>query len=235
METNDLPINYNDIASLDCLAPVSDWGYRSRDEAQCLLPGLYLSSKKVANSLPTLRALGITHIICVRSPAEQNYVKTPFIDPTSITDGGPSFQYLILEFDEKHTMRILDAFLAATKFCQNAWSTSSAGQPHKVLVYCLTGIEMGAAIAISVVMGATDMQCNDAIQWVKIRRRCISARNTYIRLLQEYEPFLRAQQVASLDSGMRRKRHTEEGDSDVSDDIEAYAPQAKIQARLQYG
>ncbi|RKP06074.1 protein-tyrosine phosphatase-like protein [Thamnocephalis sphaerospora] len=212
-------VDYSNLAELDRLVPVLDWSYGARNGAQCLLPNLYLGSQAVARSLPALRELGVTHIICVRDPVEGAFVRPFFETYASVTDGGPPFQYRTLDFSEKRSERILKEFSEATQFCREVWRQAAVtGRPGVVLIHCLTGIEAGAAVAIGVVMELTGMSCRDATQWVK-----------------EYKPILEAQHVAASDAGARRKRiamEEEEGSDDMGNMDHPDAPATRMHARL---
>ncbi|KAI8058447.1 protein-tyrosine phosphatase-like protein [Syncephalis plumigaleata] len=165
--------------------PVVEWRYEHRNNAQLLLPGLYLGSLQMSRSLPRLRAHHITHVIHACDsrgralPASLANASTDNGNDNTIqANDAASIQLKVLDIyhQDNHTFAV---FNEAVQFCRMAWA-----QHGNVLIYCLTGIDASAVIATAIVMNMTGMSHTDAMYWVKMRRRCADIRGTYLRLLQ---------------------------------------------------
>ncbi|KAI9597692.1 hypothetical protein BDF19DRAFT_282492 [Syncephalis fuscata] len=113
-----------------------------------------------------------------------------------LSDGGPVIELKTIDIYDRGR-HSLAAFSDASQFCRLAWANGS-----NVLIYCLTGIDASPVIAVAIIMEMTGMACVDAMHWVQMRRRCTNIRGVYLRLLEEYEPVLYAQQTTMNETAL---------------------------------
>ncbi|KDQ09892.1 hypothetical protein BOTBODRAFT_36704 [Botryobasidium botryosum FD-172 SS1] len=184
-----------------------EWRYEMRRDCQEILPGVLLGPSQVAKDLNKLRALGVTHIICVRDEQEAFSVRPRFPE---------NFQYLTLDVKDSDEQNLIRLFPTAKQFIDSGLSSGG-----KVLVHCNGGITLSPAFVVMFVMQRLNMSWEDALQAVQNKRYCISCNGGFLAQLKEYESIYRANLMVSSHPpaaprpGARRKRDDddESGDS----------------------
>lgn len=177
-----------------------------RRDCQEILPGVLLGPSQVAKDLNKLRALGVTHIICVRDEQEAFSVKPRFPE---------NFQYLTLDVKDSDEQNLIRLFPAAKQFIDSGLALGG-----KVLVHCNGGITLSPAFVIMFVMQRQNMSWEEALQAVQNKRYCISCNGGFLAQLKEYESIYRANLMVSSHPaaaprpGARRKRDDDDEHED---------------------
>ncbi|RDB14601.1 Serine/threonine/tyrosine-interacting protein A [Hypsizygus marmoreus] len=155
-----------------------EWRYEMRRECQEILPGLWLGPFVASKSLETLRALSITHIVCIRDVKEAFSVRPRF-------EG--QFQYMVLDVEDNEEQNLIRLFPAAKQFIDQAINAGG-----RVLVHCNGGISLSPAFVVMFAMQHYQISWEDALHLVQNRRYCISPNGGFLTQLKEYEAIYKA-------------------------------------------
>jgi len=183
-----------------------------RRECQEIAPGLLLGPFQVSKDLDKLKALGVTHILCIRDAKEAFSVKPRFPG---------QFEYLVLDVVDSEEQNLIRLFPQAKKFINDA--ISKGGQ---VLVHCNGGISLSPSFVIMFVMEQYNMSWEDALHLVQNRRYCISPNSGFVTQIKEYEPIYKASREFAMRGGQNRvvsvtRRKRDEDDSDDEAEVES--------------
>lgn len=195
-----------------------EWRYEMRRECQQILPGLLLGPFVASKSLPTLRSLNISHIVCIRDAKEAFSVKPRFPE---------HFTYLTLDVEDNEEQNLIRLFPGAKQFIDTA-----IAQGGRVLVHCNGGISLSPAFVVMFVMQHYQLSWEDALHMVQNRRYCISPNGGFLTQIKEYEAIYKASlAVASYPtvqrSVSRRKRSDDDDDDEDTRDEDRKRPLVK--------
>ncbi|KAG6845611.1 hypothetical protein H0H87_006664 [Tephrocybe sp. NHM501043] len=183
-----------------------EWRYEMRRECQEILPGLWLGPFVASKSLPTLKQLQITHIVCIRDAKEAFSVRPRFES---------DFQYMVLDVEDNEEQNLIRLFPAAKQFIDTALALPNG----RVLVHCNGGISLSPAFVVMFAMQYYKISWEDALHLVQNRRYCISPNGGFLTQIKEYEAIYKANlAVASYPTATRsvsrRKREDEDDDDE---------------------
>jgi len=183
-----------------------EWTYEMRRSCQEILPNLLLGPLQVSKSLETLKALKVTHIVCIRDAKEAFSVRPRFPE---------HFRYMVLDVEDSEEQNLIRLFPGAKSFIDEA-----LGGGGRVLVHCNGGISLSPAFVVMYVMQHYNLVWEDALHLVQNRRYCISPNGGFLTQIKEYESIYKAhnavaafppqQRIASV----RRKRSDEDDEED---------------------
>lgn len=201
LEKNSLPFNSHGGTT------EFEWQYTMRREMQEIIPGLYLGPYSTANrsQLAHLQELGITHIVCVKHPGKDAFIRANFPE---------HFRYLVLDIADNLLENIIKFFQPVKIFLDECLSSGG-----KALVHGNTGISRSAALVIAYIMEKYASSYIDAFHYVQRKRFCINPNEGFTRQLMEYEPLYRARRqitasVTSPNGSSGGKRKFEDDDDD---------------------
>lgn len=159
--------------------------YAKRREMQEIIPNLFLGPYAVAkkNQLEHLQRIGITHIVCVRSPAEAKIVKPNFPE---------QMQYFVVEISDKNSQNIIQYFPQVKRFIDGCLQSSG-----KVLVHGMVGFSRSAALVIAYLMETYQLSYTDSLRYVSERRPCCWPNIGFQHQLEEYEYIITARRQVS--------------------------------------
>ncbi|KAI0031905.1 protein-tyrosine phosphatase-like protein, partial [Vararia minispora EC-137] len=181
-----------------------EWRYDMRHKCQEILPGLFLGPFVVSKSLETLRALQVTHIVCIRDVKEAFSVKPRFPE---------HFQYMVLDVSDTEEQNLIRLFPGAEQFIRDAIAGGG-----RVLVHCNGGISLSPAFVIMFVMQHYQLSWEDALHFVQNRRYCISPNGGFLTQLKEYESIYRAhiavRQYPVQQRAVSRRKREDDDDND---------------------
>lgn len=80
---------------------VPEWRYEMRREAQEIVPGLFVGPYQSSRLLEPLKALNLTHVVCVYDQREKAFVKPRFPE---------HFKYLALEVRDAADQNLIQIF-----------------------------------------------------------------------------------------------------------------------------
>ncbi|GAA5936903.1 uncharacterized protein JCM15063_000096 [Sporobolomyces koalae] len=181
-----------------------EWRYEMRREAQEVVPGLYIGPFQPSCKLEILRALGVTHVLCIAEAREAFLLRAKFPD---------QFQYLIQEIRDADDQNLIKIFPQAQTFIDGALSAGG-----RVLVHCGDGISRSPAIVTAYIMMKTGLTHEDAFAFVQARRFCVAPRTEFVHQLEAYRPILLANEAVAADrnaqTGQRARRRGRDDEDD---------------------
>ncbi|WVQ80651.1 hypothetical protein IAT38_002756 [Cryptococcus sp. DSM 104549] len=189
----------------------SEWKYEMRREAQLIIPGLYLGPFQASLNANKMRAMGITHVLCIRDHKEAKLIYPRF--PTE-------FQYMTLDISDNTDQNLITVFPQCRNFIEQA-----IAQGGTVLAHCNGGIALSPAVVIGYLMWKYDWNAEWALAHVQSKRYCVSTMS-FNNQFKEYEPIYMAQKMveaarqANNDprEGKINKRQAEVDSDDEEDD-----------------
>lgn len=135
-----------------------------------IIPGLYLSNARAAADKDVLRRLNITHVLTVEA---HRLPKNTFQD----TDISTLF---IRAYDTPNT-HLLPYFPMANAFIDEGL------QKGNVLVHCHFGVSRSATLVIAYIMEKYKLTYDQAVVYVRQRRRFINPNPGFVSQLREYQ------------------------------------------------
>ncbi|MCJ1340742.1 hypothetical protein MMC09_006038 [Bachmanniomyces sp. S44760] len=196
-----------------------DWKYEQRQEAQKILPFLYLGPVSMARNGKFLQSEGITMILAVRTKlsarlgllrskvAEDLGLETMIIDVadsqgliSSFSQAAGAINHHLLSKFRDMTSVNPDIRIAAENVKRQDWdmphrSPESPGQPTlpgKILVYCESGNERSSIVMAAYMMSMYSLDLVSAIQLIQSQRFCVIFDDAAKTLLQSYQNILEA-------------------------------------------
>jgi len=175
-----------------------------RRECQEILPGLFLGPFIASKSLETLKALKVTHIVCIRDAKEAFSVRPRFPD---------DFTYMTLDVEDNEEQNLIRFFPAAKNFIDSAIQ-----QRGRVLVHCNGGISLSPSFVVMFVMQHYQLSWEDALHMVQNRRYCISPNGGFLTQIKEYEAIYKANLAFAAYPSVQRAASRRKRDHDDDDD-----------------
>ncbi|EEH36203.1 dual specificity protein phosphatase 3 [Paracoccidioides lutzii Pb01] len=216
-----------------------EWHYNKRREAQMILPFLYVGPTSAARNIEFVKGEGITYLLGIRGPMP--YHERIVCADKCAAQLGIKSDYIVLEDDEDLAQSIPDIIRSINDhLCccpvhiqpgSNAQEPISDRPLKKVLIFCETGNERSAAIAIAYLMAIMNYDLVKAFINVQGRRYCCNLTDPLKGGLHTFESVLTAKRdlakaqsdVSSVNGNPRasspRKRAIDaihEGDSAVN-------------------
>ncbi|KAB8301382.1 hypothetical protein EYC80_003258 [Monilinia laxa] len=205
----------------------SDWKYEMRRHIQAILSFLYLGPSSGARDVETLKREGITMLLVIRDTMTAQ---------ARILSGAKVARQLGIEdgaVDVSGNMELIAAFPRAIqiindhlirvfrhRYPRGISSPSSAAMP-KVLLFCESGNERSAAVAVAYLMATYELGLVQAIQYVQNQRFCVAFDDEMKHTLLNYHQLLEARrsvtQTLQADAtvSLKSKRRLEADEDDV--------------------
>lgn len=142
------------------------------DEVQ---PGMWISGRHVANSLPLLRQLKITHIL--------NATK----EPNLFED---EFTYHQMPIEDSRCENLLDALEPALAFLHETrtGNFSSGSDGARILIHCREGVSRSVAVVVAYLMRFQNFSLDSALELLRERRNSLCQPNaSFMRQLRSFE------------------------------------------------
>lgn len=136
---------------------------------------LVLGSWKDASNVELLRSQHVTHVLNVAKevPTAEDHL--------NINSAG--FIHCLIPMLDSHGEDITQHFDKAFDFIEEARRANG-----KVLVHCRRGISRSPAVVVGYVMRYHHQQYNEAVEFVKSRRKCVSLNLAFRQVLEGYHP-----------------------------------------------
>ncbi|KAJ5561634.1 Dual specificity protein phosphatase 3 [Penicillium sp. DV-2018c] len=174
----------------------SQWTYGMRHQAQSILPFLYLGSSACLRDKAYMREEGFTLLLAVRS---RHSMLARFVsgdkaaaelgimaDTVDVMDN----QELVAEFPR--AIRRINDHLAGTDMAMNGVKWDGQQQKRKVLVFCESGNERSAGVAIAYLMVMLNITHAQSAQLVQQRRFSVCVDDDLKCILMAFENILSA-------------------------------------------
>ncbi|KAK9486630.1 protein-tyrosine phosphatase-like protein [Lipomyces starkeyi] len=193
---------------------IQEWRYESRRLAQQIYPHLWLGPRNVAKDEKFLQDNNVKLVLAITTPQAWQIMKSRYADKNEY-QGLPVSNY----------MELVKSFPLAKQLIDQ--TRDSGGS---TLLYCETGNEKSAAVAVAYVMESNGWDLIRSIQFVQARRFCVALDDNMKFQLRSYETLCQAHQAVLTPSkrpDLRRTLDDLYGDSDEIDnevDREGRAP-----------
>ena len=147
---------------------------------------IYTSGYLVAKDIPFLLKNNFTHVInCSRgssmeSPNDQSSEANNY-------DKSPSIKYLPIFLRDDPGADIINCFFQTIDFIESKEETS---KPKKILIHCIEGISRAPALISGYLMWKQNLKTQNAIDFVKSKRKCVDINLGFIIQLHKWENYL---------------------------------------------
>ncbi|ODO08110.1 hypothetical protein I350_03694 [Cryptococcus amylolentus CBS 6273] len=180
-----------------------EWRYEMRREAQLIIPNLYLGPFQASLNAAKMKAMGITHVLCIRDRREERLIYPRFPQ---------EFQYMTLDISDNPDQNLITLFPRCRDFIETALLSGGT-----VLAHCNGGIALSPAIVIGYLMWKYNWTAEVALAHVQNKRYCVSTMS-FQNQFKEYEPIFMAQKMVQLAAKRENgssKRQVEELDDEA--------------------
>jgi len=140
----------------------------SRNEADEILPNLFLGNMFCASNESFLREKRISKILIVGKGLNRSY---PL-----------KFEYMEIPVEDEPDENLLPYFEACIEFIDSGLSKKQA-----VLVHCAAGVSRSSTVVIAYLMRTQNMSFSDALSFVTDKRPIISPNQGFVKQLKLYE------------------------------------------------
>ena len=163
-----------------------------------ITPFLYIGCKRDAESLQTLRRVGITHILnCTKSCVANCFEGRADIN----------IVYKRIAINDYRSEDILSHMEEAVDFIEEASKIVNA----RVLVHCLMGMSRACSFTLGYLMKHGGFALQDAYDYVKSQRSIIKPNESFMSQLRKYEATLKAKKTSlSIDNYLFRGGESKE-------------------------
>ena len=147
---------------------------------------IYTSGYLVAKDIPFLLKNNFTHVInCSRgssmeSPNDQSSEANNY-------DKSPSIKYLPIFLRDDPGADIINCFFQTIDFIEIKEETN---KPKKILIHCIEGISRAPALISGYLMWKQNLKTQNAIDFVKSKRKCVDINLGFIIQLHKWENYL---------------------------------------------
>ena len=147
---------------------------------------IYTSGYLVAKDIPFLLKNNFTHVInCSRgssmeSPNDQSSEANNY-------DKSPSIKYLPIFLRDDPGADIINCFFQTIDFIE---SKEESNKPKKILIHCIEGISRAPALISGYLMWKQNLKTQNAIDFVKSKRKCVDINLGFIIQLHKWENYL---------------------------------------------
>ena len=151
-----------------------------------LTENIYTSGYLVAKDIPFLLKNNFTHVInCSRgssmeSPNDQSSEANNY-------DKSPSIKYLPIFLRDDPGADIINCFFQTIDFIE---SKEESNKPKKILIHCIEGISRAPALISGYLMWKQNLKTQNAIDFVKSKRKCVDINLGFIIQLHKWENYL---------------------------------------------
>ncbi|KAI9645580.1 hypothetical protein NHQ30_006322 [Ciborinia camelliae] len=207
-----------------------DWRYEMRRSIQPILSFLYLGPSSGARDIDTLKREGITMLLVIRDTmtaqarmlsgakvAQDLGIEAGAVDVSGNMELIAAFPRAIQTIND-HLIRVVRHRTPPGANCLSLTETP------KVLLFCESGNERSAAVAVAYLMTVYEMGLIEAIQYVQNQRFCVAFDDEMKHTLLNYHQLLEARrsviQTRQADAtvSLKSKRRHEDDDEDVDMD-----------------
>ncbi|XP_023234866.1 dual specificity protein phosphatase 3-like [Centruroides sculpturatus] len=128
-------------------------------------PNIILGDEQTAMSIPTLRRIGVTHVLNAAQGKNRNLY---FVNTSSSYYYDSGIKFLGIEAMDSASFPLYLYFQRAADFIEEA-----LGSGGKVYVHCRAGISRSAALVIAFLMIKRNMPAQEAVRRVRAHRKII--------------------------------------------------------------
>lgn len=177
--------------------PLGSWTYAQRQQAQSILPNLYLGSMASAKNVEMLKSEGITMLLRIGVKSVSSATSTTSAERAAL-DLGIAHQLIAIQ----NIHALISVFPKVSSAIDSHIDSLTTGQA-KVLVFCETGNEKSAAaVAAHLMTKYPHLDHVRAMQAVVCQRGCANFDEVMRSMLQSYHDILSAQRAVEQARGV---------------------------------
>ncbi|KAI9227513.1 MAG: protein-tyrosine phosphatase-like protein [Piptocephalis tieghemiana] len=167
------------------------WSRKDRYTAQEVSPGIFLGPSLLSKNPDFLTNLGITHLLGIQSdgpealpmpspPTSGQFPSLSLALPSTILIGN-------LDSQPSFTSSLLPILIQAIEFARQVRL-----QGGTLLIHCTTGMDQSPLVTAAILIDSSQGQMDwlDAVEHVRIQRRCCTFPPFHQSVLKELEPFI---------------------------------------------
>ena len=147
---------------------------------------IYTSGYLVAKDIPFLLKNNFTHVInCSRGSSMET--SNDEVTDANNYDKSPSIKYLPIFLRDDPGADLIKCFFQTIDFVENE---KESNKPKKILIHCIEGISRAPALIAGYLMWKQNIKTENAIEFIKSKRKCIDINLGFIIQLQKWENYL---------------------------------------------
>ena len=147
---------------------------------------IYTSGYLVAKDIPFLLKNNFTHVInCSRGSSMET--SNDEVTDANNYDKSPSIKYLPIFLRDDPGADLIKCFFQTIDFVENE---KESNKPKKILIHCIEGISRAPALIAGYLMWKQNIKTENAIEYIKSKRKCIDINLGFIIQLQKWENYL---------------------------------------------
>ena len=147
---------------------------------------IYTSGYLVAKDIPFLLKNNFTHVInCSRGSSMET--SNDEVTDANNYDKSPSIKYLPIFLRDDPGADLIKCFFQTIDFVENE---KESKKKKKILIHCIEGISRAPALIAGYLMWKQNIKTENAIEFIKSKRKCIDINLGFIIQLQKWENYL---------------------------------------------
>ena len=147
---------------------------------------IYTSGYLVAKDIPFLLKNNFTHVINCSRGSSMETSNDEATDANNY-DKSPSIKYLPIFLRDDPGADLIKCFFQTIDFVENE---KESNKPKKILIHCIEGISRAPALIAGYLMWKQNIKTENAIEFIKSKRKCIDINLGFIIQLQKWENYL---------------------------------------------
>ena len=158
----------------------------NRSSLSKITDNIYTSGYLVAKDVPFLLKNNFTHVINCSRGSSMETTNDESIEANNY-DKSPSIKYLPIFLRDDPGADIINCFFQTIDFIE---SKEEPNKPKKILIHCIEGISRAPALIAGYLMWKQNLRTENAIEFIKSRRKCVDINLGFIIQLHKWENYL---------------------------------------------
>ena len=147
---------------------------------------IYTSGYLIAKDIPFLLKNNFTHVInCSRGSSMET--SNDEVSDANNYNKSPSIKYLPIFLRDDPGADLIKCFFQTIDFIENE---EESNKTKKILIHCIEGISRAPALIAGYLMWKQNIKTENAIEFIKSKRKCIDINLGFIIQLQKWENYL---------------------------------------------
>ena len=147
---------------------------------------IYTSGYLIAKDIPFLLKNNFTHVInCSRGSSMET--SNDEVRDTNNYNKSPSIKYLPIFLRDDPGADLIKCFFQTIDFIENE---EESNKTKKILIHCIEGISRAPALIAGYLMWKQNIKTENAIEFIKSKRKCIDINLGFIIQLHKWENYL---------------------------------------------
>ena len=164
---------------------------------------IYTSGYLIAKDIPFLLKNNFTHVInCSRGSSMET--SNDEVSDANNYNKSPSIKYLPIFLRDDPGADLIKCFFQTIDFIENE---EESNKTKKILIHCIEGISRAPALIAGYLMWKQNIKTENAIEFIKSKRKCIDINLGFIIQLHKWENYLFSStdkiQIIKLNSNIR--------------------------------